>query len=41
LWRGNIPETELEPIEPGDELPGGLVRDALERALELPPFSDD
>jgi len=25
LWRDNIPETELEPIEPGDELPGGLV----------------
>jgi glyoxylase-like metal-dependent hydrolase (beta-lactamase superfamily II) len=25
FWRTNIPETELEPIEPGDELPGGLV----------------
>jgi hypothetical protein len=25
LWRDNIPENELEPIEPGDELPGGLV----------------
>jgi glyoxylase-like metal-dependent hydrolase (beta-lactamase superfamily II) len=25
FWRDNIPETELEPIEPGDELPGGLV----------------
>jgi len=25
FWRENIPETELEPIEPGDELPGGLV----------------
>jgi glyoxylase-like metal-dependent hydrolase (beta-lactamase superfamily II) len=24
FWRHNIPETELEPIEPGDELPGGL-----------------
>jgi glyoxylase-like metal-dependent hydrolase (beta-lactamase superfamily II) len=24
FWRSNIPETELEPIEPGDELPGGL-----------------
>jgi glyoxylase-like metal-dependent hydrolase (beta-lactamase superfamily II) len=24
FWRQNIPETELEPIEPGDELPGGL-----------------
>jgi glyoxylase-like metal-dependent hydrolase (beta-lactamase superfamily II) len=25
FWRNNIPETELEPIEPGSELPGGLV----------------
>jgi glyoxylase-like metal-dependent hydrolase (beta-lactamase superfamily II) len=25
FWRHNIPETELEPIEPGSELPGGLV----------------
>jgi len=25
FWRENIPDTELEPIEPGDELPGGLV----------------
>jgi glyoxylase-like metal-dependent hydrolase (beta-lactamase superfamily II) len=25
FWRTNIPKTELEPIEPGDELPGGLV----------------
>ena len=25
FWRANIPETELEPIEPGSELPGGLV----------------
>ncbi len=25
LWRNNIPETELEGIEPGSELPGGLV----------------
>jgi hypothetical protein len=24
-WRTNVPETELEGIEPGDELPGGLV----------------
>jgi hypothetical protein len=22
-WRSNIPETELEPIEPGSEFPGG------------------
>jgi glyoxylase-like metal-dependent hydrolase (beta-lactamase superfamily II) len=25
FWRDNIPETELEPIEPGSELPGGLL----------------
>ena len=25
FWRENIPETELEGIQPGDELPGGLV----------------
>ena len=25
FWRQDIPETELEPIEPGSELPGGLV----------------
>src|SRR5215207_676525 len=25
FWRHNIPETELEPIEPASELPGGLV----------------
>ena len=25
FWRHDIPETELEPIEPGAELPGGLV----------------
>jgi len=25
FWRTDIPETELEPIEPDDELPGGLV----------------
>ena len=24
FWRSDIPETELEPIEPGSELPGGL-----------------
>jgi glyoxylase-like metal-dependent hydrolase (beta-lactamase superfamily II) len=24
FWRTNIPETELKPIEPGSELPGGL-----------------
>jgi glyoxylase-like metal-dependent hydrolase (beta-lactamase superfamily II) len=25
FWRTDIPETELEPIEPGSGLPGGLV----------------
>ena len=25
FWPNDIPETELEPIEPGRELPGGLV----------------
>jgi glyoxylase-like metal-dependent hydrolase (beta-lactamase superfamily II) len=25
FWRDDIPETELEPIDPGTELPGGLV----------------
>src|SRR3954466_10685553 len=25
FWRENIPETEREPIEPGSELPGGIV----------------
>ncbi len=25
FWRHDIPDTEIEPIEPGSELPGGLV----------------
>jgi hypothetical protein len=25
FWRGNIPKTQLQAIEPGSELPGGLV----------------
>jgi hypothetical protein len=25
FWRDNIPETQLEPVNPGDELPGGLL----------------
>jgi glyoxylase-like metal-dependent hydrolase (beta-lactamase superfamily II) len=25
FWRDDIPETELEPIEPGSELPGGMI----------------
>jgi glyoxylase-like metal-dependent hydrolase (beta-lactamase superfamily II) len=41
FWRQNIPETELEPIEPGSELPGGLValydgRGRAETPLWLP-----
>jgi glyoxylase-like metal-dependent hydrolase (beta-lactamase superfamily II) len=41
FWRGDVPETELEPIEPGSELPGGLVslydgRGRMETPLWLP-----
>jgi hypothetical protein len=41
FWRHNIPETELEPIDPGTELPGGLValydgRGRAETPLWLP-----
>ena len=41
FWRTDIPETELEPIEPGSELPGGLValydrRGRMETPLWLP-----
>jgi glyoxylase-like metal-dependent hydrolase (beta-lactamase superfamily II) len=41
FWRGDAPETELEPIEPGTELPGGLVaqydgRGRMETPLWLP-----
>jgi hypothetical protein len=25
FWRDDIPATDLKPVEPGDELPGGLV----------------
>jgi glyoxylase-like metal-dependent hydrolase (beta-lactamase superfamily II) len=40
-WRDNIPETELEPLWPGEELPGGLLavydgRDRKETPLYLP-----
>ena len=24
FWRDDVPRTELEPVQPGDELPGGL-----------------
>jgi hypothetical protein len=41
FWRTNIPRTELEPIEPGSELPGGLLalydgRGRMETPLWLP-----
>jgi hypothetical protein len=41
FWRDNIPDTELEPIQPGSELPGGLValydgRGCAETPLWLP-----
>ena len=41
FWRHDIPETELEPIDPGTELPGGLValydgRGRVETPLWLP-----
>jgi hypothetical protein len=41
FWRTNIPRTELEPIEPGSDLPGGLLalydgRGRMETPLWLP-----
>ena len=41
FWRSDIPEAELEPIEPDSELPGGLValydgRGRMETPLWLP-----
>lgn len=41
FWRENIPETDLEGIEPGSELPGGLLalydgRGRMETPLWLP-----
>jgi hypothetical protein len=41
FWRTNIPETELEPVQPGTELPGGLLalydgRGRMETPLWLP-----
>jgi glyoxylase-like metal-dependent hydrolase (beta-lactamase superfamily II) len=41
FWRTNVPETELEPIEPGTELPGRLLalydgRGRMETPLWLP-----
>jgi len=41
FWRGEVPETELEPLDPGEELPGGLLalfdpRGRAETPLWLP-----
>jgi glyoxylase-like metal-dependent hydrolase (beta-lactamase superfamily II) len=41
FWRDDVPRTELAPVRPGDELPGGLRacydgRDAKETPLYLP-----
>jgi len=41
FWRDDVPRTELEPVRPGDELPGGLQaqydgRGMLETPLYLP-----
>lgn len=41
FWRDDIPETELDPVQPGMELPGGLVAlydggGDLERPLWVP-----
>ena len=41
FWRDNVPKTELEPVEPGTDLPGGLLalydgRGRLETPLWLP-----
>ncbi len=41
FWRGDVPQVELEPVRPGDELPGGLLacddgRGMVETPLYLP-----
>jgi hypothetical protein len=41
FWAGDVPKAELEPVEPGDELPGGLRalddgRGRLETPIYLP-----
>jgi hypothetical protein len=41
FWRDEVPRTELEPVRPGDELPGGLQahydgRGGMETPLYLP-----
>jgi hypothetical protein len=41
FWRGDVPKTELRPVRPGQELPGGLTahddgRGVMETPLYLP-----
>lgn len=41
FWRGNVPATALEPVRPGDVLPGGLIalddgRGQMETPIYLP-----
>jgi hypothetical protein len=41
FWRGDVPQVEIEPVRPGDELPGGLLacddgRGMVETPLYLP-----
>jgi glyoxylase-like metal-dependent hydrolase (beta-lactamase superfamily II) len=41
FWQNDVPRTELRPVRPGDELPGGLRahydgRDAMETPIYLP-----
>jgi hypothetical protein len=41
FWRDDVPRTELQPVQPGDELPGGLQaqhdgRGAMETPVYLP-----
>lgn len=38
FWRHNIPDTELEGVEPGNELPGGLVAVYDGRGRNETPF---
>jgi glyoxylase-like metal-dependent hydrolase (beta-lactamase superfamily II) len=41
FWRGDVPDTELQPIEPGTELPGGMLalhdgRNKMETPIWVP-----
>jgi hypothetical protein len=38
-WRGDVPQTELEPVRPGDRLPGGLeAHDDGRGQMETPVY---